>query len=347
MPVHSLGRGGGGSCDRSHVSHSRSTTRLRSRGRRRFRWDSSCVVTGTSFIELARSLGVTVRGLDECDRVRLAVARLGITIRDHTGPADRSRYRERSWWSHGDRMEAVVASRDRCDSGSGWSLPLQLRAVPSPGSRPVCRILPGCSSACRGPLRSGMQMCGLCFLAAGVTGDWVLPGPAAPVSSAAPFTCLSASVPAPGVLSPASAASVTSSAGRHERAWESARSVRHHRRSSGGERSCSGKRRGEGRSPSPARSSRSARASVSSSFASSDTSHEASTMPPPPAGCPGVGGSCSKGNCSAFTRDRFPQPGLSGLGSGSRSFSGAAQSRSEYGGQSSLVSLATADDDCS
>ena len=98
-------------------------------------------------------------------------------------------------------------------------------------------------------------MWGLCFLAAGVTGDWVLPGPAAPVSSAAPFTCSSASVPALGVVSPAGAASATGSAGRHERAWESARSVRHHRRSSGGDRSCSGKRRGEDRSPSPARSS--------------------------------------------------------------------------------------------
>ena len=70
-------------------------------------------------------------------------------------------------------------------------------------------------------------------------------------------------------------------------------------------------------------------------------------MPPPLAGCPGVGGSCSKGNRSAFTRDCSPQPGLSGLGSGSRSSSGAAQSRSEYGGQSSLASLAVADDDCS
>ena len=68
---------------------------------------------------------MTVRGLDKCDRVCLAVARLGITIRDHTGPADRSRSRERSWRSHGDRAEAVVASRDRGDSGSGWSLPLQ------------------------------------------------------------------------------------------------------------------------------------------------------------------------------------------------------------------------------
>ena len=72
-------------------------------------------------------------------------------------------------------------------------------------------------------------MWGLCFLAAGVTGDWVLPGPAAPVSSAAPFTCSSASVPALGVVSPTGAASATGSAGRHERAWESARSVRHHR----------------------------------------------------------------------------------------------------------------------
>ena len=39
-------------------------------------------------------------------------------------------------------------------------------------------------------------------------------------------------------------------------------------------------------------------------------------MPPPPAGRPGVGGSCSKS-------DRSPQPGLSGLGLGSRSVTGA------------------------
>ena len=41
---------------------------------------------------------------------------------------------------------------------------------------------------------------GFLFMAAGVTRAGVLPGPAAPVTSAAPVACSSASVPAPGVL---------------------------------------------------------------------------------------------------------------------------------------------------
>ena len=60
-------------------------------------------------------------------------------------------------------------------------------------------------------------------------------------------------------------------------------------------------------------------------------------MPPPPAGCPGVGGSRSKSDRSAFDRDRSPQPGPSGLGCGS-------WSRSEYGRSSSAPSGAADDD---
>ena len=59
---------------------------------------------------------------------------------------------------------------------------------------------------------------GCLFLAAGVTGAGALPGQAAPVMSAAPFVCLSASVPAPSVVSLPGAASATCSAIRHERA---------------------------------------------------------------------------------------------------------------------------------
>ena len=163
------------------------------------------------------------------------------------------------------------------------------------------------------PCAAGCEYGVYVFLAAGVTGAWVLPGPAAPVSSAAPFACSSANVPAPGVVSPAGATSAAGSAGRHERAWESPCSVRHSRRSSGGERSFLGKKHGKGQSPSPARSSHSVRASASTSSAPSDGGHEASAMPPPPAGCPGVGGSCSKGDRLASTRDRSPQPGPLGL----------------------------------
>ena len=186
---------------------------------------------------------------------------------------------------------------------------------------------------------------GSLFSAAGTTGALVLPGPAAPVTSAAPFACLSASVPAPGVVSPAGVASATGSADRHGHSWEFPRSVRRRRCSSGGEKSRSGKKRGEGRSPSPACSSLLARACDSSLSASSDAGDEASSMPPPPAGRPGVRGSRSKGDSAASDSDCSPQPGSSGLGSGLRSSPGAAQSRFEYGGRSSPTPLGAAEDD--
>ena len=84
-----------------------------------------------------------------------------------------------------------------------------------------------------------------------------------------------------------------------------------------------GTKRGKGRSPSPAHSARSARASASSSDASSDANVRASAMPPPRAGRPGVGGSCSQSDRSVSDHDRSPQPGPSGLRSGSWSSSGA------------------------
>ena len=102
--------------------------------------------------------------------------------------------------------------------GRGWSLPLQLRVVPFLGSRPLYRTLPGCFSACRGPLCNGMRLLGLCFrlLASPVLGFCLAlllrwrPQPR--------FACSSASVPAPGVVSPAGAASATGLPGRLERA---------------------------------------------------------------------------------------------------------------------------------
>ena len=54
---------------------------------------------------------------------------------------------------------------------------------------------------------------GSLFTAAGVTGAGVLPGPAAPMTSMAPVACSSASVPAPGVRTPAGAASAPPSPG--------------------------------------------------------------------------------------------------------------------------------------
>ena len=104
-------------------------------------------------------------------------------------------------------------------------------------------------------------------------------------------------MPAPGVETPAGDASVTSSPGRHECDRESC-PERRCRRSSGRERSCSGGKHGKGWSPSSARSARSVSASASSSE-SSDTEERVSTMPPPPARRPGVGGGRSKSDRSA------------------------------------------------
>ena len=72
-----------------------------------------------------------------------------------------------------------------------------------------------------GSLAQRDAVMGSLFTAAGVTSAGVLPGPAAPVTSAAPAACSSASVPVPGVVTPADAASETGSTGRHERARES------------------------------------------------------------------------------------------------------------------------------
>ena len=167
---------------------------------------------------------------------------------------------------------------------------------------------------------------GSLLTAADVTGAGVLPGPAILVTSTTPVACWSACVPAPGVTSPAGAASVTTSPGRCEHARESSHLERHRMRSSGRERSRSGGKRGRSRSSSPACFSRSASVYAFSSSESSDTEERVSAMPPPSAGRPGVGGCRSKSDRSASGRDRCPQPGPSGLGLGDRSATGLAQS---------------------
>ena len=117
-----------------------------------------------------------------------------------------------------------MASLDRGNSGSrvesapavaGSSIPW-----PTPSLQDLTRLFLSLS----GSLAQWDAVLGSAFLAAGVSGAGVLPGPAAPVSSAAPSACFSASVPAPGVDSPAGAASATVSASRHECAWEFPRS---------------------------------------------------------------------------------------------------------------------------
>ena len=187
--------------------------------------------------------------------------------------SDRSRSRKRSWRpgrSRWDRKEAVVASRDRGNSGStvepapavvGCSIPLPTYSFPD-----LVRLFLSLSE----PVAQRDVAVGSLLTAAGVTGAGVLSGPATPVTSAAPVACLSASVPAPGVRTPAGTASVTASPFRCEPTRESSRPERSHRRLSGRERSCSGGKRGRGRSPSPAHSAHSVSASASSASESSD-----------------------------------------------------------------------------
>ena len=182
------------------------------------------------------------------------------------------------------------------------------------------------------------------FVAAGVTGARALPGPASPVTSSAPLARTSGSVPTSGGATPVSAASATSSSGRHERALESPRSERQCWRSSSGGRSRSGEKRHRCRSPFPARSSRSAHASTSLLAASSDAGDQEATMPPPSSGRSGVRGGCPESDCSAPGRDRSPQPVPSGLGLGVRSSPGAAWSRSGFAGRSSPAPLGVAED---
>ena len=170
----------------------------------------------------------------------------------------------------------------------------------------------------------------------------LLLSPTAPMTSAAPVACSSESVLAPGVVTPASAASATTLPGRCEHARESSRPER---RSFGRERSHSGGNRGRGRSLSPACSVHSASVSASSSSEFSDTLVRVSAMPPPPSGRSGIGGSHSQSDRSASGRDRSPQPGPSGLGSGERSAPGIARSRLGYSGRSSPIPLGVADAD--
>ena len=191
------------------------------------------LLTATGTSEYTRALGATVH----CHRSRYR-------------SRDRSRSVKRSWWlgrSRCDHEEAVVASHDRDNSGStvvsapavaGGSIPLPTSSFPD-----LVRLFLSLS----GPVTQRDAAVGSLLSAAGVTGAWVLPGPAAPVSSAAPVACSSV-MPAPGVST-----SATASPGRCERARGSSRPERRRRRSPGRERSRSGGKRGRGQSHSSAR----------------------------------------------------------------------------------------------
>ena len=286
----------------------------------------------------------------ECARDCLAVARPGVTNRGHMGPATShvtvaglmtalpflltARGQERGVGG----LDGVTGIARRLLLLPAFAATLGQRWSPSSFPDLVKLFL-----SLSGPVAQRDVAIGSMLLAAGVTGAGVLPGPAATVTSVAPVVCSSA-MPAPSVSTPAGAASATASPGRCERARESSRPERRHRRSSCRERSRLGGKHGKGRSPSPARSARSA--SVSASFSeSSDTEERVSAMPPSPSRRSGVGGGRSKSDHSVSGRDRSPRPGPSGLGSGERSAPHTDRSRSEYCGRSSPTPSGAAEDD--
>ena len=141
-------------------------------------------------------------------------------------------------------METVAASCDRGNSGStvepspvvvGGSSALPISSLPD-----LVRLFLSLS----GPVDQRGAVLGSLLSAAAVTSAGGLPAPAEPVPPAAHFACSSA-VPAPGVSTPAGAASATALPGRCERAQESSRLEKRRRWSSGRERSRSGGKRGE------------------------------------------------------------------------------------------------------
>ena len=311
----------GGSRARSRKLRSRSTTRSQTHGRgaldgiRHALPLPMCgpgrgLQTATGLAEFACALGVAVRGLDECVRALLAVARPGVTVCGHTGPVTG----HVTVASHGIGPFSPLTVRGR-GRGAGvqggvpwiaWScfcLPGSQQLWVESGACPCSggRLHPSAHDFFAGPRQVVPQPVGALCSAGCSWGGFVFGcgchrcrGVAWSCCSGdviSPLACASASVPALGVVSSAGAASATGLSGRRERAWVSLHFERRRRRSSSGGRSHSCKTRGKGWSPSPAHSSRSARASISSSAASSDAGEQDSVMPPPPAGHPGVGGS--------------------------------------------------------
>ena len=131
----------------------------------------------TGPVEFARALGVTVRGHNGCACVHLAVARPGVIGRGHTCPAIGCvtvnghvtarpfllTVRGLGKGIGGLGGVAGITQRQLLPTGIAailgrrWSLPLQLQVAPFLDSCPLCRTMPGCSSACQGPWCSGMR----------------------------------------------------------------------------------------------------------------------------------------------------------------------------------------------
>ena len=136
--------------------------------------------TATDLVEFARAVGVIVRGLDKRDHALLDVTRIGVTVCGHTGPAtghvtvaghETGHFSPLTVRGHGIGVcglggvarRLLLPPEITATLGRGWSPPLRSRAAPSPGPRLLCRASPGCSSACRGPMCSGMQSWALHF----------------------------------------------------------------------------------------------------------------------------------------------------------------------------------------
>ena len=238
--------------------------------------------TATGPVEFRSRSQVTVCSLDKCAHVRLAVARSGVAVYGHTGPAT-------GHWTVRP-FPLTVCSLGKGVGGLGGVAGIARKLLSPPG----ITQLGGACTCSGGQLHSPARAifagpcqavprhvrvlctagcgCGVCF--------WLLVspvhGPAAQLTSAASFACSRASVPAPGVVSPVGAASTTGSPGGREHAGESPHSERRRRRSSSRERSCSGTKCGKGRSPSPAYAAHSARTSASSLSASLDAGERGS-----------------------------------------------------------------------
>ena len=131
--------------------------------------------TATGPVGFARSLSVTVCGLDECAHTLLAVTGHGVTVCGHTGFATGHRigpFSPLTIRGHGIEAGSLggVAGIERkllrppgiaATLGRGRSL--RWRAALSPGPHLLCRTSPGCSSACWGPMLSAMRLWALRF----------------------------------------------------------------------------------------------------------------------------------------------------------------------------------------
>ena len=132
--------------------------------------DPGCsLLTATGTVEFARTLGVTIRGHDDCARVCLAIAS------GHTGPATgcmtallfflivRGHGRGVSSLDGvaGIPRRLLLLPRIAATLGQRCCLPLRLRVAPSFFPCPLSLTSSGCSSACWGPWCSGMRLLGL------------------------------------------------------------------------------------------------------------------------------------------------------------------------------------------